>query len=155
MPLKDIRNERLKKLELLREAGVDSYPASTRRTHRIGEVLKSFAKFERAKKKVMLVGRVMAKREHGGSIFIDLRDETGKMQAYAKKDVLKKQFDLFSQTVDIGDFVEVEGKLFKTKRKEETLEVSRWKMAWLAGRRGAVSEAVLGSSDERGGEEAF
>jgi len=128
MPLEDIRNERIKKLELLRKAGVDSYPAQTRRTHTVAEVLEKFDVLEKAKKKVSLAGRIFAKREHGGSTFIDLRDESGIIQAYFKKDVLKNDYDLFSETADIGDFVEIEGKLFETKRKEKTVEVNRWKM---------------------------
>src|SRR3989344_3016520 len=128
MPLEDIRNERIKKLEILRKSGVDPYPAQTRRTHSIGEVLKKFTAFEKTKKKVAIAGRMTAKREHGGSTFIDLRDESGKIQAYFKKDVLSEEYDLFSKTIDIGDFLEIEGRLFKTKRKEETVEVTRWMM---------------------------
>ena len=128
MPLEDIRNERIKKLEILRQSGVDPYPAQTRRTHSIGEVLKKFTAFEKTKKKVAIAGRMTAKREHGGSTFIDLRDESGKIQAYFKKDVLSEEYDLFSKTIDIGDFLEIEGRLFKTKRKEETVEVTRWMM---------------------------
>lgn len=144
MPLDDIRNERIKKLNILREKGMDPYPASTARTHLIAAVLQKFGALSKAKKKVIIAGRVMARREHGGSAFMNVRDESGKIQAYFKKDVFEKSYEtrshrtmrpglidwyeLFLTTVDIGDFVEVSGKLFKTKRGEETLEVVEWRM---------------------------
>mgnify|MGYP001558215694 FL=1 len=124
MALEDIRSERIKKLEKLQ----DPYPASVRRTHLIGEVLKKFSVLAKAKKKLSVVGRIMAKREHGGSTFLDIQDASGKIQIFLKKDVLEEKYDLALAATDIGDFLEVEGKLFKTKRGEETAEVSSWKM---------------------------
>ncbi len=124
MGLEDIRNERIKKLEKLQ----NSYPAESRRTHLIVDILKKFSVLAKGKKKVSLVGRLMAKREHGGSMFLDLRDATGKVQLFLKKDVLGESYDLALDTVDIGDFIEAEGRPFKTKRGEETIEVGGWKM---------------------------
>lgn len=128
MAIEEIRNERIKKLWKLRENGIDPYPAQTRRTHLVAEILNKFAVFEKSAKPVAAAGRVMAKREHGGSMFLDVRDDSGKIQTYFKKDVLGEQYDLGVDTIDIGDFIEIEGKLFKTKKEEETLEVSRWVM---------------------------
>jgi len=129
MPLEDIRNERIKKLGRLRAAGLDPYPAETHRTHAIADILKNFPKLARAKKSITAAGRVIAKREHGGSAFLDLRDESGKIQVFFKKDILgDKSYQLFLDTVDIGDFLEVSGKLFKTKRGEPTVEGSGWRM---------------------------
>jgi len=128
MPLEDIRNERIKKLEKLKEKGIDPYPAKTERTHSIAEVLNKFAVLEKSGKAVVLAGRVIAKREHGGSMFLDLRDAVSKIQIYFKKDVLDVDYDLALETIDIGDFLEIEGLLFKTKKEEETIEVKRWAM---------------------------
>lgn len=128
MALEEIRNERVKKLEKLRESGIDPYPARTRRTHLIAEILNKFVAFEKTGKPVVAAGRIMAKREHGGSMFLDVRDESGKIQIYFKKDVLGEQYDLGIDTIDIGDFIEIEGRLFKTKKEEETLEISNWVM---------------------------
>ncbi|MBI2640081.1 MAG: lysine--tRNA ligase [Candidatus Sungbacteria bacterium] len=128
MPLEDIRNERIKKLNRLHEAGFDSYPAQTARKQTIAELLKNFLKLARAKKNLVAAGRIIAKREHGGSVFLDLRDESGKIQAFFKKDTLGKSYQLFLDAVDIGDFLEVSGKLFKTKRGEPTIEASKWRM---------------------------
>ncbi len=132
MPLEDIRQERIKKLGILKNKGVEPYPASARRTHLIGEVLKKFGTLERSKREVSLAGRVMAKREHGASTFMDIRDASGNLQVYFKKDTLSKQpvasYDLAVETIDIGDFLEVAGRCFKTKKGEATLEVQNWRM---------------------------
>lgn len=128
MALEEIRSERLRKLELLRQRDINPYPASTRRKHLISDILKKFSDHEKAKKKLVLAGRIMAKREHGGSMFLDLQDASGKLQIYFKKDILGESYDLAAETIDIGDFLEVEGKAFKTKRGEETMEVLSWAM---------------------------
>lgn len=128
MVLDDIRNERLKKLETLEKSGVDAYPANTGAHRQIGEILAKFSAFARAKKKVAVAGRIMAKREHGGSTFCDLKDASGKIQIFFKEDVLGDLYRLFSDTADVGDFVEVSGKLFQTKRGENTIEVALWRM---------------------------
>ncbi len=128
MALEDIRSERIKKLEKLRQNNLNPYPARTRRTHLIGEVLKKFGTFAKLKKKISVAGRVVARREHGGSTFLDLRDVSGTIQLYFKKDVLGEAYDSFLGTVDVGDFLEAEGKCFKTKRGEGTIEVTHWAM---------------------------
>lgn len=128
MSLENIRNERIKKLEILRSKNIDPYPAKVRRDYALGKILKEFTKLERTEKKVALAGRIWAKREHGKATFADLRDESGKLQLYFKKDKLGYAYDLFLDTVDIGDFLEVKGKLFKTQKKEPTLEVVAWKI---------------------------
>lgn len=128
MALDDIRNERIKKLETLEKSGVCAYPATTG-THRpIGEIAAKFSALARAKKKVSVVGRIIAKREHGGSAFCDIRDAAGKIQVFFKEDVLGGSYRLFSDTADIGDFVEISGKPFQTKRGENTIEVGAWRM---------------------------
>lgn len=128
MALEEIRNERIQKLQVLASRGVLAYPADIGKKTCIADVLKKFAVLEKGKKKVAVVGRIMAKREHGGSVFLDVVDEGGKLQVYLKKDILGAAFDLFGEVADVGDFISVKGKLFKTKRGEETLEALHWVM---------------------------
>jgi lysyl-tRNA synthetase class 2 len=79
--------------------------------------------------KVRIAARIFAIREHGGSIFIDLFDGTGSIQGYLKKDEMnEKLFELFTQTTDRGDFIELEGTCFNTKRGEASILASDWKM---------------------------
>ena len=129
MSLEDIKQSRLEKLELLKKAGVDPYPAKSWRTHEIRQALENFEKLSEEKGRIVLVGRVMAKREHGASVFLDLQDVSEQIQVYFKKDVVGDyDYELFSKTVDIGDFIEVSGFLFKTKKEEKTLEVEKYRM---------------------------
>lgn len=126
--LDDIRAARLKKLELLQTRGRDPYPVSAHADATLKEAAEDFTKLSK-KKKITLAGRVMALRGQGGLVFADLFDGTGKFQALFKKDELPGgAFELWSDAVDIGDFVEVAGALFLTKRSERTLAVKEWRM---------------------------
>ena len=125
----DIRNERLKKLELLKEKGVNPFPVSAKKSSDIAGVLGHFEKFSEKNKRLNIVGRIMAVRAHGGSIFFDLNDGTGKIQAYMKKDEIgEESFSLFSDTADIGDFAGISGVPFVTKKNEKSIKVSSWKI---------------------------
>ena len=128
MALEEIRSERIKKLRELEERGIEGYPASAVRTHRIAEVLKKFPAFAKGRKINTVVGRIMANRGHGGATFADLRDGSGKIQVLFKKDILGAEYDRFSDAADMGDFIEITGKAFKTKKGEPTIEVHKWKM---------------------------
>lgn len=127
MALEEIRKVKIDKVKALREAGIDPYPAVSARTHKIAEALENFDEFSNSGKEVVLAGRVMAKREQGGLIFFDLNDPN-KIQGLAKEDVLGGKFKQFQEFADIGDFIEVRGALFKTKRDEKTIEVRGWKI---------------------------
>ena len=116
--LEEIRNERLKKLELLKGRGVDPYPITSRRDFALSAVERNFTKLSKKKKPLFLVGRVIARRGQGALIFFDFTDGTGAFQGLAKKgDMPEDDFRLFDDTVDIGDFVEVKGTLFTTKKR--------------------------------------
>lgn len=118
--LEDLIAERKKKLEALKAAGVVCYPEMVARTHTIGAVLEKFASFAKSKKRVSIAGRVMGMRGHGGVVFLDINDESGALQAVLKKDALK-DFKLFCDNLDIGDFLSVTGLLFTTQRGEKSI----------------------------------
>ena len=119
----------MEKLEKLQKAGVDPYPARSSRTHKISEALEDFDDLSSKEVEVILAGRVMAKRGQGGLSFVDINDGSSKLQLLFKKDDLGEEaFDFFSETVDIGDFIEAGGILFKTKVGEPTLEVHAYKI---------------------------
>ena len=128
--LEEIYTAKSKKLNALKEAGVDPYPAKTERDFEIGKLIQEFENLQEEKKTVTIAGRVMALRTQGAIAFVDLFDGTGKFQIFFKKgeNISEKDFDLFIETADIGDFIEATGTLFVTKREEKTLEVSKWKM---------------------------
>ena len=126
--LDEIRQARLNKLAILKEKGIDPYPAVSNASHTLAQLVAGFAVLESEKTVVTAVGRVMSFRSQGGLIFFDLFDGTGRFQSLLKKDTAEEAFLLFDQTVDIGDFVEVSGNLFVTKRGQQTIEVSSWNM---------------------------
>ncbi|MBI5078052.1 MAG: lysine--tRNA ligase [Candidatus Yonathbacteria bacterium] len=125
----EIRAERIKKLELLKENGMSAYPIVTKRSLSVAQALSSFAKLSRENKKMTLAGRVMALRGQGALVFFNLRDGEALIQGFLKRDEMdEKIFALFQDTVDVGDFIECTGTLFMTKRKERTILVKDWKI---------------------------
>src|SRR3989344_5982975 len=129
----DIRAERLKKLKILKKAGMSGYPAQSARDTGIADFLAKFAELETAKKNVTLAGRVMSLRGQGGIVFADIFDGTGRIQIVLQKSEMMEigspsSFKLFGQAVDAGDFIEATGISFTTKRGEKSIKVSRWKM---------------------------
>lgn len=123
----DILKTKLEKLENIRKAGLDPYPEKTERSIANAEALESFDNL--AEKEITLVGRVKSFRPMGNAAFAHIEDGTGKIQIFlGKKNMPEEEYKLFIKTVEIGDFVQVTGKLFKTKQDEKTLEVSGWKM---------------------------
>ena len=127
--LEEIKDERIKKLNALKRAGIDPYPVSTTIGLSLEEAVSGFNVIVKKKKSIVLGGRIKAIRGQGAIIFFDMYDGTGSIQGLIKKGELDDKLQtLFVETADIGDFIEIKGKLFVTKRKEKTLLVSDWKM---------------------------
>lgn len=75
--LDELIKERRKKLELLKQAGIDPYPVRVPRTHEIADVIGEFEKLEKSKKSVSLAGRLRSMRDQGKIVFADLEDGGG------------------------------------------------------------------------------
>ena len=84
MSLKEIRKTRIKKLELLKKGGINPYPAKSWRSYEIKRVLQEFDGLVKSEKHLVVAGRLLSKREHGGSFFSDIYDGTAKIQVYFK-----------------------------------------------------------------------
>jgi len=122
MELNEIIQQRIAKLESLKEKGICLYPSESVSHRDIGEVLSNFQEGE----KCTLCGRIMAKRLHGKAGFLDLRDSTGKIQIYAKADILgPEKFELLKD-MDIADIISVKGDLFMTHTGEPSLKVEEF-----------------------------
>ena len=119
--LEDIIRERQKKLKNLLKEDINPYPAKIKRTILISEALKDFNKLSSSKKQLFLAGRIKALRDQGNLIFIDLQDESAKIQAVLKADNLNN-FKILKQNLDVGDFLSVSGPLFKTQKGEKSIE---------------------------------
>lgn len=125
----DERNVRIDRLSAMRKQGVNPYPARAERTHTIANALADFDALEKKAEPIALVGRLRTIRLHGGSCFAHLEDGSGKVQIYAKQDkVGERSYAHWTDWINMGDFVQVRGKFFTTKRGEKTLLVEAWRL---------------------------
>ncbi|MGQ9779068.1 MAG: lysine--tRNA ligase [Bacillota bacterium] len=109
-----------------RAAGYDPYGGAFPRTHMAGEIAPAFAELEG--KRVAVAGRLTAIRRQGKASFADLSDLTGKVQLYAREDVLgAENYELFG-LLDLGDIIGAEGTVFKTRRGEVTVEIESFRL---------------------------
>jgi lysyl-tRNA synthetase, class II len=116
----EIRKVRIEKLNHLVAKGLNPYGRAFSCSHKIAELLADFIE----EKEVAVAGRIMANRSHGKVIFMDLKDQSAKIQLFIKADnVGAELFDIILN-LDIGDIVGVKGKLFKTKTGQESIRVS-------------------------------
>jgi lysyl-tRNA synthetase class 2 len=117
---------RLQKLEELRAEGVEAYPTRARRTHLSTEAI---AEFESAEKegrevRVTLGGRIRATRPMGKISFAHIEDGAGRIQLFLRlNEVGQERLEFFNRMFDIGDFIQAEGVMFRTKTGEVTLHV--------------------------------
>ena len=111
------------KLDQWRAAGVNPYPHEFDRTHEAQTIRDLFDTLEG--KRITAAGRVVSWRAHGKSTFFHLLDGSGKIQCYAKADVLGEIYARLDW-LDIGDFVGVEGEVFKTRTNEITIKIARF-----------------------------
>jgi lysyl-tRNA synthetase, class II len=127
--LEEIRNIRLEKLQVLEKKGLLAYPAKTSRTSDLQAVRNTFTELESSKKSVTIAGRVMAVRGQGAIQFVSLYDGSDTFQAVLHLgDTAIEVIELFSEVVDIGDFIECTGTCFTTKKGEPSLLVVSWNM---------------------------
>ncbi len=120
----ELIKQRKSKLENIAKSGVYAYGGKFEVTSSIGELKDDFSEG----KTVVLAGRIMAIRLHGKSMFLDLKDSKGKMQAYVKEDAVGPDTFAFLKNVDIGDFAGVKGETFKTRTGEPTIVVKEFTM---------------------------
>lgn len=128
--LDELRDVRAGKIEKLRDFGMNPYPASVPRDSTLTEVTANFETLAESGKTVSVVGRVMSLRGQGAIMFITLFDGTDRFQAVFKKDEIEESlFNLFSETVDLGDLISVTGTLFTTQKGAQSLLVKSWMIA--------------------------
>mgnify|MGYP002725449842 CR=1 FL=1 len=127
--LEEIRAERIDKIEKIKAANMDPYAISTARTISIKDFVENFLELEKSGKEHVLAGRIMARRGHGALAFLDLNDGTSRIQVLIKQDLIgEKELEVFDNTVDVGDFVEVTGAALTTERGAQSLEAKSWNM---------------------------
>jgi len=130
--LKELRDERLRKLEQLKQLGLNPYPANVHRTHEAGEVINDFKKLDG--KVVSVTGRVVSIRKFGKIAFLVVKDASGQIQLFLTEELLPlkaedsqlglKEINL----LDIGDFIEAEGEVIKTQTGEISIKVKKLRL---------------------------
>lgn len=116
-----LRTERLKHVEELRKLGIDPYPASVNRKDTTQEAR------DKMGSQVAVAGRIMSLRLHGKALFLDLADESGKIQVYAKADELGERYAEL-ELLDEGDFLAIQGSVFTTKMGEITIHTDNFQL---------------------------
>jgi lysyl-tRNA synthetase class 2 len=128
----DLIRQRIKKIEELAEMGIKPYGGPFEATDHAAELLN---KYHDATKEALeaevthcaLAGRIITYRDFGKAAFAHVQDASGRIQIYLKRDVLGERHKLLKK-LDIGDIIGIEGRLFRTKTNELTVEVERFEL---------------------------
>ncbi|HSX05006.1 MAG TPA: lysine--tRNA ligase [Candidatus Saccharimonadales bacterium] len=132
--LKELRDERLRKLDELKKLGVNPYPAKSNRTHATGYIRDNFDEMDG--QVVSIVGRIKSIRKFGKIAFVVVRDWAGDMQAFWRANDDAPESNRANSELglgdiallDSGDFVEVSGKVIKTQTGEISVEVEHLRL---------------------------
>ena len=124
---------RIQKLEQLRQLSINPYPAEEfKTTTKIIDILTEYEKYEN--KEVKIAGRLMSMRIMGGASFCEIQDFENRIQLYVQRDSICPNEDktlyntVFKKLLDLGDFIGVEGVVFKTKVGEISIHVTNFKL---------------------------
>ena len=131
--LKELRDERLRKLNELRQLGIDPYPPNATRTNYNAEVQSNFDELEGST--ISVVGRIKSIRKFGKIAFIVIKDNSGELQLFLKNDTLGSLDSKASQLgleqlplLDSGDFIEASGEVIKTQTGEVSVAVEKLRL---------------------------
>lgn len=131
--LKELRDERLRKLEELKKLGVDPYPAKAKRTYALADISSRFEELQG--KPASVVGRIVNIRKFGKIAFIVVKDSSGELQLFLGADKVEKLKPEDSQLgfeqlplLDAGDFIEARGTVIKTQTGEISVEVRQLRL---------------------------
>ncbi|HNX00975.1 MAG TPA: OB-fold nucleic acid binding domain-containing protein, partial [Candidatus Cloacimonadota bacterium] len=116
---------RLEKMAKIREMGINPYPTTSHRTHKIGELLANREQLLASEEKVSITGRLVAMRRQGKIGFGNVLDDSGKIQIFVKQDELGEQnYELF-KLCDPGDFIQVDGTCIITQTGEYSIKAKQ------------------------------
>ena len=122
---------RLEKCNKLREMGLNPYVNSHIISSPISDILERFSKEDDVlpeNEEFSAAGRILAKREFGKTAFLTIRDRSGIIQVYIKKALLSENdFEVYTLS-EVGDFIGVQGTLFRTKTGELTIRAFQYRL---------------------------
>lgn len=131
-----LERQRLEKLAELREQGVDPYPLRADRTHTTAEAIKTFTSMEgdinednAQALNVTVSGRLVNVRDMGKTVFADIEDGEGRIQLFLRRaEVGEEEHARFTKLLDLGDFIQASGQLFRTRMGEVSVRVQSYKL---------------------------
>ncbi|MGH2560551.1 MAG: lysine--tRNA ligase [Thermomicrobiales bacterium] len=133
--LSELQEQRRLKADEFRSLGIDPYPTRSTRTHTTAAAHALFAVREASRRPedaataaVTVAGRVVGKRHMGKTVFAHVRDGHGELQLYLRQDELSEEFERFLKLIDLGDWVEASGDLFRTKTGEVSVRVASFRV---------------------------
>ncbi|MDF3037984.1 MAG: lysyl-tRNA synthetase [Thermomicrobiales bacterium] len=132
MELSELQRIRQQKVDAFRERGVEPYPPRATRTGSVAQAMDRFARIEPTLSDggeddadLTLAGRLTSRRHQGKTVFAHIRDGSGDIQLYVRRDDIgADDFEDFLKLYDLGDFVQATGRLFRTRAGEVSLRVS-------------------------------
>ncbi len=129
--IENIIQQRAEKIQHLRDRGIDPYPHRYDRTHTVSQAISILEQQEKETPpnqpvSLSLAGRVMSNRNMGKTTFIDIKDDSGKIQLYFRRDTLGEDKYSFLKDFDVGDILGVTGEVFRTHSGEPTLRVANF-----------------------------
>ena len=131
LDINDLVKERIRKVEELRQEGIDPFAPKITPTHKAGSILKDYAHLEAGQEsghRVAVAGRIMSLRKMGKASFAHVRDVSGSIQLYLRADTVGEEtYNLFRK-IDIGDIVWAEGEVFCTRSAEISLMVGQFSL---------------------------
>ena len=124
--LTELERVRLEKLNRLREGGMEPYPRQANRTHTTQEAILAYeSKAEGESVEATVVGRLRSIRKMGKTTFTHIEDGYGRLQLYLRlEDLGDERMTLFNEAFDLGDFIQAQGTMFRTRTGEVTLHVA-------------------------------
>lgn len=126
-----LRQEKRKKLQDLKDQGLDPFPHAYERTHKVKDIVEKYSSLQTGEKsdsKVVLAGRLMTRRDMGKAAFFNFQDQSGSLQGYIKLEELDPESQKFFNHIDIGDFIGIAGFPFRTKKGELSVHAQKFQI---------------------------
>jgi lysyl-tRNA synthetase class 2 len=128
-----LEKTRLDKLDSLKENGLEPYPLRVERSHTTAEAIAAFEAVENSvdapEITVSVTGRVVAVRNKGKLVFADVEDEHGRVQLFVRQNNIgAESHDVLKKLIDLGDFIQATGQVFRTRMGEVSVNVTAWKI---------------------------
>lgn len=129
----DLLKKRKEKIDALKAEGIDLYPNDVDVRNTTEEILSRFSdmspdQLAQMEEPFSVAGRIMAIRNFGKAAFISLQDRKGRLQGYIHRQIVGEEAYQLFKRLDVGDIVMIEGRVFRTKTGELTIEAGRLRL---------------------------